>query len=274
MSCRPCPISESEPTASNQDSTMNLALRPAADGSLSPGAFVRSDAAKASRFCGGDLVLWRFTEALSMAEAGNDPYSAACADALRIAIQLRHDVTNSNVPEAVSLEEREPRRRCTPLPKWRLRRVVSFIEANLDAKITLQDLATVAGLSRMHFAAQFRAATMLRPHDYLLTKRIARAKEALKHSHFPVVEIALSVGFATQAHFTTVFKRFVGNTPYQWRSEHRSPLTKQAPSARRVNCARGSHQTDPNPAQAADAKPAPGQGAKGQQAKVESSIWS
>jgi AraC-like DNA-binding protein len=34
----------------------------------------------------------------------------------------------------------------------------------------------------------------------------------------PIVEIALTVGFQTQAHFTTVFKRFIGCTPCRWRS--------------------------------------------------------
>src|SRR5262249_20329906 len=49
------------------------------------------------------------------------------------------------------------------LPKWRLKRVQEYIESQLGESITLGDLAKVAGLSRMHFAAQFRAATGYRP---------------------------------------------------------------------------------------------------------------
>jgi AraC-like DNA-binding protein len=58
----------------------------------------------------------------------------------------------------------------------------------------------------------------MRPHEYLLKRRIERAEELLKQAEVPLVEIALTVGFQTQAHFTTVFKRFAGDTPYQWRS--------------------------------------------------------
>jgi AraC-like DNA-binding protein len=97
---------------------------------------------------------------------------------------------------------------------------LQYIDDHLAAKITLQDLATVAGLSRMHFAAQFRTAVGMRPHEYLLKRRIERAEELLKQAEVSLVDIALTVGFQTQAHFTTVFKRFAGDTPHQWRSAY------------------------------------------------------
>jgi AraC-like DNA-binding protein len=81
----------------------------------------------------------------------------------------------------------------------------------------------------MHFAAQFKAATGIRPHEYLLRRRIERAKELLAGSHTPLVEIALEVGFKTQAHFTTVFARIVGETPNAWRREH-NPRCGASPS--------------------------------------------
>ena len=103
------------------------------------------------------------------------------------------------------------------LQKWRLRRVSQFIEDRLADPITLGELATVAGLSPTYFGAQFRAATGLRPHEYVLRKRIQRAQQLLLETNDPVIEIALSVGFQTQAHFTRVFSRFVSDTPFQWR---------------------------------------------------------
>jgi AraC-like DNA-binding protein len=72
----------------------------------------------------------------------------------------------------------------------------------------------------MYFAKQFRATTGMRPHDFVLRKRIARAQQMLAATSDTLVDIALSVGFQTQAHFTTVFKKFAGNTPYQFRREH------------------------------------------------------
>jgi AraC family transcriptional regulator len=85
-------------------------------------------------------------------------------------------------------------------------------------KTTIVDLAAVAGLSRMQFAPKFRAATGFRPHEYLQQRRVQRAGELLGRSTLPLAEIALIVGFQTQAHFTTVFERFMRDAPYQWRS--------------------------------------------------------
>jgi AraC family transcriptional regulator len=101
------------------------------------------------------------------------------------------------------------------LAKWRLRRVFDYIDAYLDKPIHLADLAAAAGLTRMHFAAQFRATTGLRPHEYLLRLRVERA-QILLSQNVPTVNVALAVGFQSQAHFTTVFKRFVGKPPHAW----------------------------------------------------------
>jgi AraC family transcriptional regulator len=108
------------------------------------------------------------------------------------------------------------------LPKWRLRRVEEYVGTNFDHGITLSDLARVAGLSRMHFAAQFRAATGYRPREYLLHQRIERAKSLLSNSDTVLAEVALTVGFCTQAHFSTVFKRITGETPARWRCASRN----------------------------------------------------
>ncbi|UVK41498.1 AraC family transcriptional regulator [Mesorhizobium sp. AR10] len=110
-----------------------------------------------------------------------------------------------------------PKRSCGALQGWRVRCVLEYIDANLAEPITLGDLATLAGLSPMHFAAQFRMSTGIRPHEYLLRRRIERARELLLQHDSSIVEVALSVGFQTQSHFTTVFKRFMGDTPHQWR---------------------------------------------------------
>ena len=107
------------------------------------------------------------------------------------------------------------------LSKSRFNRVREYIDANLSHDISLTDLAGVAGLSRMHFAGQFRRTTGLQPHRYLLQQRIEQAKGLLRTTDHRLVEIALSVGFKTQSHFTTVFKRFVGQTPAVWRAFER-----------------------------------------------------
>jgi transcriptional regulator GlxA family with amidase domain len=69
----------------------------------------------------------------------------------------------------------------------------------------------------MHFAAQFRTATGYSPREYLLHQRIEHAKSMLARTETPLAQVALAVGFCTQAHFSTVFKRIAGETPARWR---------------------------------------------------------
>jgi AraC-like DNA-binding protein len=178
-----------------------------------------------------DPVIRRLNDALAATEAAHDSHSAICADALRLAILTRQFSRQSEASsnEAASADNASGRN-VRSLQKWRLKRVVQYVDEHLGTKITLQDLAEVAGLSRMHFAAQFRAAMGLRPHEYLLKRRIERAEELLKRANVPLVDIALSVGFQTQAHFTTVFKRFAGDTPYQWRSAYLAQSTPLPPA--------------------------------------------
>jgi AraC family transcriptional regulator len=107
------------------------------------------------------------------------------------------------------------------LARWRLKRAIDYFEAEIDKPVSLAAVASSVGLSRMHFAAQFRATTGMRPHEYLLRRRIERAQEVLAETSMSLVDIALSVGFQTQSHFTTVFKRYAGQPPRAWREKAR-----------------------------------------------------
>src|SRR5271170_2454955 len=110
------------------------------------------------------------------------------------------------------------------LTKWRLRRVLTYIDQHICEPTTLATLAEVAGLSKMYFAAQFRIASGCRPHECILRKRIQHAQQMLLDTAEPPVSIALAVGFQSHAHFSTVFRRFVGLSPYQWRAANRNLL--------------------------------------------------
>jgi AraC-like DNA-binding protein len=107
-----------------------------------------------------------------------------------------------------------------PLLPWRLKKVCAYIEENLERRLSLRQLAQVAGISRMYFAAQFRVATGHSPHEFVLQRRLIRAAALLEQSAEAIVDIALSVGFQTQPHFTTAFKRARGITPNKWRELH------------------------------------------------------
>lgn len=111
-----------------------------------------------------------------------------------------------------------------PLQLWRLQRVVVYIEAHLADHVTLMELSKAAGFSPMHFAGQFRTATGMRPHDYVLRRKVEEAQVLLLTSDIPIVDVALSFGFLSQAHFTTVFKRFVGTPPLRWQHVRRRQI--------------------------------------------------
>jgi AraC-like DNA-binding protein len=106
----------------------------------------------------------------------------------------------------------------TPLPKWRFARVKEYVDSHIDEPIRLRDLANAAGLSQMHFAAQFRAYTGISPCKFVMTQRMQHARLLLADPRNTLVDVALGVGFRNQAHFTTVFHRLVGQTPNCWRN--------------------------------------------------------
>jgi AraC-like DNA-binding protein len=88
------------------------------------------------------------------------------------------------------------------------RDVLQYVDDHLITKITRQDLAKVAGLSRMHFAAQFRAAVGMRPHQYLLKRRIERAEALLKQAEISLVRARRSAHLALVGSAHSYMERF------------------------------------------------------------------
>jgi len=83
-------------------------------------------------------------------------------------------------------------------------------------------MAAAAHLSAYHFARQFKAATGMPPHQYVIARRVARAQPLLHPDHdLALAEIAARVGFSDQSHFSQHFKRLVGVTPRQFRTSAR-----------------------------------------------------
>jgi AraC family transcriptional regulator len=113
--------------------------------------------------------------------------------------------------------------RTTPggLDRRRLSRVLDYIEANLEGDLTLDNLASIACLSRFHFARAFKAATRQSPHRYVSAKRLQRAKALLMLGDQSLVDIALSLNFSCQANFTRAFRQVTGQTPSRFRETFR-----------------------------------------------------
>jgi AraC family transcriptional regulator len=105
------------------------------------------------------------------------------------------------------------------LPRRKLRTVIDYIMENLGGGLTLVQMAAVVHLSPCHFARQFKAATGLPPHQYVITRRVERAQQLLlADCELGLVEVALRVGFSDQSKFSFHFKRIVGVTPGRFRS--------------------------------------------------------
>jgi AraC family transcriptional regulator len=104
------------------------------------------------------------------------------------------------------------------LPRRRLRAVVAYIEDHLVAGLTLEELAAVAHVRPYHFARQFRAATGVPPHQFVIARRVERAKLLLRDGDdLTLAQVAARTGFWDQGHFTRHFKRLVGVTPGRFR---------------------------------------------------------
>jgi AraC family transcriptional regulator len=110
------------------------------------------------------------------------------------------------------------------LPRWKLHTIIEYIMENLGGSgLTLKQMASVADLSPYHFARQFKAATGLAPHQYVIARRVERAQQLIRgDGELGLAEIALRVGFVDQSHFSFHFKRIVGDTPGQFRIFARS----------------------------------------------------
>ena len=100
------------------------------------------------------------------------------------------------------------------LPDDELARLDRHVVRNLDTPLTLDDLAAVVGRSRFHFARLFKASTGETPHQYVVRRRVERARELLRAGGV-IAEVAAAVGFASQSHLHSHIRRAYGCTPGQ-----------------------------------------------------------
>ena len=95
----------------------------------------------------------------------------------------------------------------------RLRRVDELIEARLADRLTVQDLAEALELSVGFFARAFKQATGRAPHDYIIERRLTRARALLQDRSLGLAAVALGSGFASHAHMTATFRKRLGIGP-------------------------------------------------------------
>lgn len=100
-----------------------------------------------------------------------------------------------------------------------LRDAMSYLEANMPARVELAALAHPAGLSQAHYCRAFKASTGLAPYQWQLQARVERAKGLLLNTNRCLEQIAEATGFADAVHFGRTFRRMTGATPAAWRMD-------------------------------------------------------
>jgi AraC family transcriptional regulator len=110
------------------------------------------------------------------------------------------------------------------LAPWQTRRAKELLSANLNGDISLSSVAAECGLSVSHFAHAFRKTFGQPPHKWLMEQRLDAVKNLLLTSRLSLAEIASQYGFSDQPSLNRFFRRFVGESPGEWRRSRKSHL--------------------------------------------------
>jgi transcriptional regulator GlxA family with amidase domain len=101
-----------------------------------------------------------------------------------------------------------------------IKQAQEFIEANLTEKISVDSLATNFAIGRRHFERRFKSATNNTPLEYIQRVKIEAAKKKFENSDMNVTEVMYEVGYGDSKAFRTVFKKFTGLSPNEYRNKY------------------------------------------------------
>lgn len=108
----------------------------------------------------------------------------------------------------------------------RLARARDFIDHCYHHPLSLDQISERACFSRYHFLRLFRQAFNKTPHQYLIERRIEKAKELLTENELRVTDVCFEVGFQSLGSFSSLFHKCVGHAPIVYRERARQ--TEQA----------------------------------------------
>lgn len=106
---------------------------------------------------------------------------------------------------------------------WQARCVQGYIAANLHSTIRVMDLIRMMKFCPNRFGRVFKQTFGCTPHQYIIGKRIERAKSLMLMSKDTLAQIAAECGFVNQSHLSNLFRKIVGVSPSWWRQTHASP---------------------------------------------------
>jgi len=105
----------------------------------------------------------------------------------------------------------------------RLRGVLSYVEDNLGRELSLKEIADTAGLSVSHCNTAFRKSIGMPIHQYVIRRRVERAKTLLREGEMSISQIAIEAGFAHQSHLAYHVRRLLGVSPMSLRESRHNP---------------------------------------------------
>ena len=103
------------------------------------------------------------------------------------------------------------------LSRNKLKQVVNYINDNLDRNIALNELANLIDISPYYFCRLFRKSTGTTPYQYVIQRRVTKAKQLIKHSKMSLADITFECGFSSQSQMTQHFHKLTGITPKKYR---------------------------------------------------------
>jgi len=164
-----------------------------------------------NRFQARDLQLEHIAWALKAEMEGGHPGGGLFTDSLAAALGVRLLERHSSA--SLLKEDR------FSMPGRKLRLVLSHIEDNLTRELSLSEIAAVAGMGISNFKNVFRASVGLPVHQYVIQRRVERAKSLLKEGDLPIGQVAVEAGFTHQSHLARHLRRATGVSPNQFRQE-------------------------------------------------------
>jgi AraC family transcriptional regulator len=137
---------------------------------------------------------------------GSHFYAESMATALSAHLLRRYSGRTHNIREYTG-----------GLSQYKLRQAIEFINDNLAEGFSLEAIANEVSMSRYHFARMFKQSTGMTPHQYLVERRLEKAKTLLANKDLTISEIAYLTGFASQSHLTRLFRQHLSTTPKTYR---------------------------------------------------------
>jgi len=146
-------------------------------------------------------------ELCSAIRSALDDERCTAEESLRRAVEILQELGEAATPERAG----------GGLAPWQIRKVSSYIDAQLSRSIRNEELAALVRLNTSHFGRAFRTSFGEPPHEYVIRRRIERAQGLMLSTDASLSDIALDCGLADQSHLTRLFRRIAGESPRAWR---------------------------------------------------------